>query len=156
MSTHFLTFSTKESWLVHGLYEFYAHSGSPRCLELLLNVREPHERFLCDKMAEGIKSNQEKSRQIALAMLGFIVRKQPSWLYKITQHSLMKEVLKVLKHEEDLGVLMTALMDILVLIPIVPVYISPYLQDLFEIFSRVASWRYVEVQLLCTDYQKTV
>ena len=58
MSTDFLTFSTKESWLVHGLYEFYAHSGSPRCLELLLNVREPHERFLCDKMAEGIKSNQ--------------------------------------------------------------------------------------------------
>ena len=85
--------------------------------------------------------NQEKSRQTALAMLGFIVRKQPSWLYKITQHSLMKEVLKVLKHEEDLGVLMTALMDLLVLIPIVPVYISPYLQDLFEIFSRVASWR---------------
>ena len=68
-----------------------------------MNVREPHERFLCDKMAEGIKLNQEKSRQIALAMLGFIVRKQPSWLYKITQHSLMKEVLKVLKHEEDLG-----------------------------------------------------
>ena len=98
---------------------------------------------------------QEKSRQIALAMLGFIVRKQPSWLYKITQHSLMKEVLKVLKHEEDLGVLMTALMDILVLIPIVPVYISPYLQDLFEIFSRVASWRYVELQM-CTYYQKTV
>ena len=58
MPNHFLTFSTKESWLVHGLYEFYAHSGSPRCLELLLNVREPHERFLCDKMAEGIKSNQ--------------------------------------------------------------------------------------------------
>ena len=100
-------------------------------------------------MAEGIKLNQEKSRQIALAMLGFIVRKQPSWLYKITQHSLMKEVLKVLKHEEDLGVLMTALMDILVLIPIVPVYISPYLQDFFEIFSRVASWRYVELQI-CT------
>jgi len=138
--------STKESWLVHGLFEFYAHSGSPRCLELLLNVREPHERFLCDKMAEGIKLNQEKSRQIALAMLGFIVRKQPSWLYKITQHSLMKEVLKVLKHEEDLGVLMTALMDILVLIPIVPVYISPYLQDLFEIFSRVASWRYQSIK----------
>ena len=50
---------------------------------------------------------------------------------------------------------MTALMDILVLIPIVPVYISPYLQDLFEIFSRVASWRYVELQM-CTYYQKTV
>ena len=56
---------------------------------------------------------------------------------------------KVLKHEEDLGILMTALMDLLVLIPIVPVYISPYLQDLFEIFSRVAAWRYVLKLFYC-------
>lgn len=48
----------KESWLVQMLYEFYAQTGSPRCLELLLNVREPHDRFLCDKMSEGIKINQ--------------------------------------------------------------------------------------------------
>ena len=61
--SHFFLFSTKESWLVNGLFEFYVQSGSPRCLELLLNVREPHERFLFDKMAEGIKTNQDKSRQ---------------------------------------------------------------------------------------------
>ena len=134
-------YSVKESWLVQMLYEFYAQSGSARCLELLLNVREPHEKFLCDKMSENIKANQGKSRQTALSLLGYIVRKQPSWIYKITQHSLMKELMKVLKHEEDLGVLMTALMDLLVLIPNVPVYIGSYLQDLFEVFSRVAAWR---------------
>ena len=39
-------------------------------------------------------------------------------------------------------------MDLLVLMPIVPVYISPYLQDLFEIFSRVASWRYTCIKNL--------
>ena len=43
----------KESWLVQMLYELYAQSGSPRCLELLLNVREPHEKFLCDRISEG-------------------------------------------------------------------------------------------------------
>ena len=81
-------------------------------------------------------------------MLGFIVRKQPSWLYRMTQHSLMKELLKVLKHEEDLVLMMSALMDLLVLMPIVPVYIAPYLQDLFEIFSRVAAWRYQSIKVL--------
>lgn len=146
----------KESWLVQMLYEFYAQSGSPRCLELLLNVREPHDKFLCDKMAEGIKINQGKSRETALTMLGFIVRKQPSWLYKITQQTLMKELLKVLKHDEDLRVLMTALMDLLVLIPVVPVYIAPYLQDLFEIFSRIAAWRYQSIKGLPEVQQEHV
>ena len=46
----------KESWLVQMLYELYAQSGSARCLELLLNVREPHEKFLLDKIAEGMGS----------------------------------------------------------------------------------------------------
>merc|ERR1719232_472783 len=69
-------YSVKETWLVQMLYEFYAQSGSARCLELLLNVREPHEKFLCDKMSENIKANQGKSRQTALSLLGYIVRKQ--------------------------------------------------------------------------------
>ena len=38
--------------------------------------------------------------------------------------------------------MMTALMDLLVLMPIIPAYVAPYLPDFFEIFSRVAAWRY--------------
>jgi tuberous sclerosis protein 1 len=98
-----------------------------------LNVREPHDKFLCDKITECIRSGG-KSRPTALALLGFVVRKQPSWLYRITQHSLMKELLKVLKHEDDLVVMMSALMDLLVLMPMVPAYIAHFLSDLFEIF----------------------
>lgn len=81
-------------------------------------------------------------------MLGFVVRKQPSWLYRMTQHNIMKELLKVLKHEEDLILMMSALMNLLVLLPMVPVYIAPYLPDLFEIFSRVAAWRYTSIKVL--------
>ena len=47
----------------------------------------------------------------------------------------------------DLIIMLSALMDLLVLMPIVPVYISPYLQDLFEIFSRVASWKYQSIKV---------
>jgi tuberous sclerosis protein 1 len=46
----------------------------------------------------------------------------------------MKELLKVLKHEDDLVVMMSALMDLLVLMPMVPAYIAHFLSDLFEIF----------------------
>lgn len=136
----------KESWLVCGLYDAFAQSGSPRCLDLLLNVRgEAHEKFLCDKMADGLRQGG-KARAKALQVLGFVVRKQPSWLYKMTQHSLMKELIKVLKHEDDIIVMMSALLDLLVLMPILPVYVAPYLQDLFEVFSRVSSWRYQSIK----------
>lgn len=32
-----------------------------------------------------------------LTLLGHVVRKQPTWLYKVTRHSLFKELLKLLK-----------------------------------------------------------
>lgn len=46
----------------------------------------------------------------------------------------MKELFKVLKHEEDLVVMMSALLDLVAMMPIMPSYISPYLSDLFEVF----------------------
>ena len=46
----------KEPWLVQMLYDLYSKYESSRCLELLLNVREHHDKFLCDKIAEGIKT----------------------------------------------------------------------------------------------------
>ena len=90
----------REAWLVQMLYDLYSQSRSPRCLELLLNVRDPHDKFLCDKIVDGIR-HAGKSRATALAMLGYVVRKQPSWLYKVAQHSLMKELIKVLKVSGD-------------------------------------------------------
>ena len=90
----------KDNMLVSMLYDLYSQSGSSRCLELLLNVREPHDKYLCDKMVDGLKSNVSKTKLTSLGILGFVLRKNPSWLYKTTQHPLMKELLKVLKHEE--------------------------------------------------------
>ena len=90
----------KDNMLVSMLYDLYSQSGSSRCLELLLNVREPHDKYLCDKMVDGLKSNVGKTKLTSLGILGFVLRKNPSWLYKTTQHPLMKELLKVLKHEE--------------------------------------------------------
>ncbi len=44
--------------------------------------------------------------------------------------------------------MMSGLMDLLVLMPIIPAYVAPYLQDFFEIFSRVAAWRYQSLKVL--------
>ena len=44
-----------------------------------------------------IFSFQDKPRLNGLTVLGYVIRKQPSWLYKLTQHGLIKELLKILK-----------------------------------------------------------
>lgn len=71
---------------------------------------------------------------MALSLLGYVVRKQPAWLYRVTQHATMKELIKALKTEEDLVVMMSGILDLLALMPILPAYIAPYLADLFEVF----------------------
>ena len=38
------------------------------------------------------------------------------------------------QNEDDLVILMSALLDLLALMPILPGHVSPYLNDLFEIF----------------------
>ncbi|XP_059093328.1 hamartin-like isoform X2 [Tigriopus californicus] len=134
----------KEPYLVNGLYDYCQSKDSPGVLDLLLSVPDPHDKFLFDKILESLRQSGS-SRLHGLSILGYIVRKQPPWLYKVTQHAVMKEIIRILKNEEDLMVLMSALMDLLALMPIVPTYVGPFLHDLFDAFSRLASWRYVNL-----------
>lgn len=92
----FSRFSVRDGWLMHGLLDFYAYSESPDVLEIILDAQEPHDRFLFDRLSESLKSGG-KSRLQGLTLLGYVVRRQPPWLYKLTQHTLMKELIKVLK-----------------------------------------------------------
>ena len=39
-----------------GLYDYYASTGSTAGMKLLSNVKEPHDRLLCDRLAEGLRS----------------------------------------------------------------------------------------------------
>lgn len=48
-------------------------------------------------MTDGIKSPVKEARRQALVLLGQAVCRQPSWLYKITQLSLFRELIKLLK-----------------------------------------------------------
>ena len=126
---------TKDPWLVNSLYDQFAAAAaeSPRFLQLLLAVAEPHDKFLMDRMSEGVRAGGA-ARATAFAVLGCLVRKQPPWLPKICQHALFREWLKVLKTEDDLVILLSALLGLLAMMPILPSHLGGYLHDLFEVF----------------------
>ncbi|XP_066991586.2 hamartin isoform X2 [Anabrus simplex] len=129
--------SIRESWLVNGLFEYYLATSSMRPVDILVGVREPHDKHLFDKVSEALKGSFKLQ---ALTFLGHLVRRHPTWVYKITTHPLMKELLKLLKTETEILCLMSALLVIIVLLPMIPTLIGPFLQDIFEIFSRLAAW----------------
>ena len=132
----------KEPWLVYGLYDTFCSTKSPKCLELLLDVRkEPHDHFLCDRLCDALR-HSGKQRSSGLEVLGYIVRKQPSWLYKITEHSLMKQWIKVLKTEDDIVMMLNGVFNLIAFLPSVAGKMAKFLEEIFGIFGRLASWRF--------------
>uniref|UniRef100_A0AAU7B972 Tuberous sclerosis protein product-1 n=1 Tax=Pyrrhocoris apterus TaxID=37000 RepID=A0AAU7B972_PYRAP len=132
-----LFLSTKEQWLLNGMFDYYIKSGSVRAIDVLICVREPHDRYLLDRLSDTLRGSNKLS---ALTLLGHIVRKHPSWIYKIAGHAVFKDLIKVLKSEKDVVILMSALLIVVILLPIIASLIAPHLQDLFDIFSHLAVW----------------
>lgn len=88
-----------------------------------------------------MKSQTQKTEVVqALTLLGHIVRSQPTWLYKLADHGLLQDLFKLLKHEMELVPLISALLVLIVLLPIIPSSMADYLKEMFEIFSRLAAW----------------
>lgn len=134
---HEIFLTTKESWLVNGLCDYCLSTNSSRSVEILVGVREPHDKHLFDRLSDSLKG---PSKLQALTLLGHIVRRNPAWIYKIAQHALLKDLLKLLKVETDILPLMSALLVLIVLLPMIPALIGSHLQDIFEVFSRLAAW----------------
>lgn len=135
---------TKDSWLVYGMIEYYSHTMSAGVLDVLSKVSQPHDKFIFDRLSDLIREKDSKGSQnklTALTIFGYIVRAGPSWLYKVTSHNLLKDVLKLLRSEKDIVIYMSALWAILALLPIVPSSAAQYLQELFDVFSYLAAWK---------------
>ncbi|XP_019761894.1 hamartin isoform X3 [Dendroctonus ponderosae] len=132
-----------ESWLINGLYDYYLSSNSVRCMEVIITLREPHQQFLFDRLCESIKSRKTdlKVRIQALTLLGHIARSQPTWLITLPEHVLFRELLNFLKNETELLPLISALLILIVLLPMFPSSIGEhYLEEIFDIFRRLAAW----------------
>lgn len=49
------------------------------------------------RLSDSIKSFKTETKVQALTLLGHVLRKQPTWIYKITEHHLLKDILRLLK-----------------------------------------------------------
>ncbi|KAG5882070.1 hypothetical protein JTB14_023790 [Gonioctena quinquepunctata] len=142
-----------ESWLLHGLYDYYLSTNSERAMDILVNIKEPHHSYLFDRLSDSIKVLKVETKVQALTLFGYVARRQPTWLYKLQEHCLLRDLLKLLKSEVELLPLISALLVLIVLLPMIPSVMGYHLKDIFEIFSRLASWncnpgKIVEDQLI--------
>jgi tuberous sclerosis protein 1 len=129
---------TREPWLVCGLYDHHAATQSAQSLRLLTSVKEPHDRLLLDRLAEGLRC-AGTGRAQALHILGSIVRRQPTWLHRAGQHPLLPALLKLLRSEAELDVVVPALLVLTALLPSVSARLGPLLPDLFAAFGALAA-----------------
>ncbi|KAL6263512.1 hypothetical protein P5V15_006302 [Pogonomyrmex californicus] len=132
---------TKDNWLVNGLFDYYLSTNSLRTAEVLAGVRDPHDKHLLDRLSDILsKPGNSRQRIQALTLLGHIARRQPTWLYKLASHALFRDLLKLLKVEADILPLMSALLLLVMLLPMLPAALGPYLPEIFEVFGRLASY----------------
>ncbi|XP_076272386.1 hamartin-like isoform X3 [Rhynchophorus ferrugineus] len=143
--------------LINGLYDYYLRSNSLKCIDMFIVMKEPQEQCLFERLKDSLaKSKSElKTRVQALTLLGHIATSHPTWLQKLPDHALFKELLEFLKVETELLPLVSALLVLIIFIPMFPSSIGKkYLDDIFCIFKRLAGWNLrvpgglVEVQLI--------
>ncbi|XP_032671289.1 hamartin isoform X2 [Odontomachus brunneus] len=147
---HFL--STKDNWLVNGLFDYYLSTNSLRTVEVLAGVRDPHDKHLLDRLSDTISKTGNCGQRIqALTLLGHIARRQPTWLYKLANHALFRDLLKLLKVEADILPLLSALLLLVMLLPMLPAALGPYLPEIFEVFGRLASYYHHQSSLLSSS-----
>nr|XP_033340939.1 hamartin [Megalopta genalis] len=154
---HELFLSTKDNWLVNGLFDYYLSTNSLRAVEVLASVRDPHDKHLLDRLSEALsKQGSSSSQRIqTLTLLGHIARRQPTWLYKLASHALFRDLLKLLKMEADTLSLMSALLLLVMLLPMLPAALGPYLSEIFEVFGRLASYYHQSLSLFSSPMHFT-
>ncbi|CAB1318490.1 unnamed protein product, partial [Coregonus sp. 'balchen'] len=106
------------SMLLNGLVDYFLETNSAQAMHILSSVREPHDKHLLDKMNECM--TKQACRLSTLTLLGHVVRKQPSWIHKIARYPLLLSLLKCLKTDSDVVVLITGVLVLITLLPMIP------------------------------------
>ncbi|MGH0125766.1 UNVERIFIED_CONTAM: hypothetical protein FKN15_001600 [Acipenser sinensis] len=126
------------SLLLNSLVDYYLESSSAQALHILSSVREPHDKHLFDKMNECMA--KPACRLATLTLLGHVIRKQPSWIHKISRSPVLPSLLKCLKTDGDAVVLITGVLVLITLLPMIPQAGKQHLYEFFDIFGRLAAW----------------
>uniref|UniRef100_A0A671P0Q6 Hamartin-like n=1 Tax=Sinocyclocheilus anshuiensis TaxID=1608454 RepID=A0A671P0Q6_9TELE len=128
----------KGTMLLNSLVEYFLETSSSQAVDILSSVREPHDKYLLDKMNECM--GKQSCRLSTITLLGHIVRKQPPWIHKIARFPLLASLLKCLKTDSDVVVLITGVLVLIALLPMIPQTSKQLLCDYFDIFGRLAAW----------------
>ncbi|KAF7651989.1 hypothetical protein LDENG_00102770 [Lucifuga dentata] len=126
------------SMLLNGLVDYFLETNSSQAMHILSSVREPHDKHLLDKMNECM--TKQACRLPTLTLLGHVIRKQPSWIHKIARYPLLLSLLKCLRMDTDVVVLITGVLVLITLLPMIPQAGKQHLWEYFDIFGRLASW----------------
>ncbi|KAM6986129.1 TSC complex subunit 1b [Aplochiton taeniatus] len=126
------------SMLLNGLVDYFLETNSTQALHIISSVREPHDKHLLDKLNECM--TKQACRLPTLTLLGHVVRKQPSWIHKIARYPILLSLLKCLKTDSDVVVLITGVLVLITLLPMIPQAGKQHLWEFFDIFGRLASW----------------
>lgn len=129
----------KENWLVYGLMEHFIVQNSIKVVEILVKATHSHETFIFDKLLEWIQTNDKRNQ--AFKLFWVIAQKHPSWLYKVTNHRLFREILNTVITERYIVTALHGLFCIIILLPIIPALMTDYLPELFNIFMYLSTWK---------------
>jgi tuberous sclerosis 1 len=88
------------------MIDYFAHTNSFRVFEVLVKVQTPHDIHIFNKLQKYLQEPNQLQKKTAICLFGQIVRRPPTWLHKIVNHSFHKELLKMLK-------VMTLFLDII-------------------------------------------
>ncbi|KAM4578018.1 TSC complex subunit 1a isoform 2-T3 [Fundulus diaphanus] len=126
--------------ILSSLVEHYLDSSSSQVVLLLSSIREPHHKVLLEKLNEAL--TRPGSRLAAVTLLGHLVRKQPPWVHHISQSAVLSSLLRCLKTDADVVVLITGVLVLITLLPMIPQAGKQHIYDFFDIFGRLVSWSY--------------
>ncbi|XP_068457846.1 TSC complex subunit 1a isoform X2 [Clinocottus analis] len=122
------------------LVEHYLDSSSSQVVLLLSSIREPHHKPLLEKLNEAL--NRPGSRLAGLTLLGHLVRNQPPWVHHIRGSALLLSLLRCLKTETDVVVLISGVLVLITILPMIPQAGKQHIYDFFDVFGRLVSWSY--------------
>lgn len=130
--------AVKEAWLINSLVDYFYIAQTERVIDILTTVREPHDKYLVEKLAEGIKN--DKHQLLAMKLLLHVVCKQPMWVHKLIKPPIFPALIKCLKTDTDIPLLMTGVMVITILLPAIPSLVGKHLPDIFDIFGHLVNF----------------
>ncbi|XP_019741224.1 hamartin-like isoform X2 [Hippocampus comes] len=120
------------------LVDFYLNSSCALALTLLSSIREPLHKALLDKLNEAV--SRPANRLAAVTLLGHMISRQPPWIHHVSRSPLLTSLLRCLKSDGDVMVLVPGVLVLVTLLPMIPQAAKQHIYDFFDVFGRLASW----------------